>query len=44
MHEQEVSGRFLGTGSILVPTAKEDILREVFDQWDVKYKVSRILG
>lgn len=40
---KEVSGKFLGTGSILVPAEKEDILREVFDQWDVKYKVERIL-
>lgn len=40
---KEVSGKFLGTGSILVPSEKEDILREVFDQWGVKYKIERIL-
>lgn len=41
---KEVNGRFIGTGSILVPTSKEDTLMEVFEQWDVDYKVERILS
>ena len=40
---KEVQGKFLGTGSILVPTEKEDLLKEIFDKWDVKYKIDRIL-
>jgi hypothetical protein len=39
----EVKGQFLGTGSILVPSEKEDILKEIFDKWDVRYKIYRIL-
>lgn len=40
---KEVNGKFLGTGSIIIPTEKEDILKEIFDKWDVKYKIHRIL-
>ncbi|NQU79512.1 nucleotidyltransferase domain-containing protein [Candidatus Woesearchaeota archaeon] len=40
---KEVTGEFLGTGSIIVPIGKEDILREIFDQWDVRYSVKRML-
>lgn len=40
---KEVQGVFLGTGSILIPTTKEDLLKEIFDGWDVKYKIHRIL-
>ena len=40
---KEVEGKFIGTGSILVPTSKEDILKEVFEQWNVDYKIERIL-
>ena len=39
----EVNGNFLGTGSIIVPTEKEDLLKEIFDKWDVEYKIERIL-
>ena len=40
---KEVQGKLLGTGSILVPTEKEDLLKEIFDKWDVNYKIDRIL-
>jgi hypothetical protein len=33
----------LGTGTILVPTEKEDLLKEVFDRWGVKYEIKRAL-
>ena len=39
----EAQGRFLGAGSILVPTEKEDLLKAIFDKWDVKYKINRVL-
>ncbi|MEA2038031.1 MAG: nucleotidyltransferase domain-containing protein [Nanoarchaeota archaeon] len=40
---KEVEGKFIGTGSIIVPTSKEDILKEVFDYWNVDYKILRVL-
>ena len=40
---KEVQGKFIGAGSILVPTEKEDLLKEIFDKWNVKYDVNRIL-
>ena len=40
---KEVEDEFIGTGSILVPTVKEDILKEVFEQWNVSYTVKRVL-
>ncbi len=40
---KEVSGNFLGTGSIIIPIEKEDLLKEIFDKWDVEYKVQRML-
>ena len=39
----ETKGTFLGTGNILVPVENEDLLKEIFDKWNVKYKVDRIL-
>jgi len=39
---KKVQGNFLGTGSILVPKEKEDLLKEIFDKWDVKYNINRI--
>ena len=39
----EAQGKFLGAGSIIVPTEKEDLLKAVFDKWDVKYKINRVL-
>lgn len=40
---KETKGEFLGAGSITVPINKEDLLKDVFDRWKVKYTVSRIL-
>jgi predicted nucleotidyltransferase len=40
---KQVKGEFLGTGSILISVEKEDLLKEIFDKWDVKYKINRIL-
>ncbi len=40
---KEVQGKFLGAGSILIPTEKEDLLKEIFDKWDVRYTIKRIL-
>ena len=40
---KEVNGKFVGTGTIIIPTEKEDILKEIFDQWAVKYTIERIL-
>ncbi len=40
---KEVNGKFIGTGSIIVPTEKEDVLKEIFDQWSVKYSLERVL-
>lgn len=40
---REANGQFLGTGTIIVPTKKEDILKEIFDQWKVEYTLQRIL-
>lgn len=40
---KEVEGEFIGTGTIMIPTSKEDLLKELFDKWKVDYKISRIL-
>jgi len=40
---KEVKGKFLGTGSIIIPSSKEDLLKEVFDLWKVKYRIERAL-
>lgn len=40
---KDVNGKFIGAGSILVPTEKEDLLKAIFDKWDVKYKIDRVL-
>ncbi|MDO8643219.1 MAG: nucleotidyltransferase domain-containing protein [Candidatus Woesearchaeota archaeon] len=39
----EVEGKLMGTGTMAVPTEKEDILKEVFDQWKVPYTMHRVL-
>jgi predicted nucleotidyltransferase len=39
----EIKAEILGDGVMLVPTKKEDILREVLEMWKVKYKTRRIL-
>ena len=38
-----VKGKFIGTGTITVPADKEDLLKEIFDKWDVKYKIYKAL-
>ena len=39
----KIQGKFIGTGSIIVPTDQEDYLKEVFDKWKVEYKIHRVL-
>jgi len=39
----ELKGEFLGTGSIIITSENEDKLKEVFDKWDVDYKVKNVL-
>lgn len=39
----EIDGTFIGTGSILIPNKKEDILKRVFDKWEVNYQIHRLL-
>jgi predicted nucleotidyltransferase len=39
----EIGGKFLGTGSIIVPAEKEDILKIKFNEWKVKYKIEKVL-
>jgi predicted nucleotidyltransferase len=40
---KEVHGIIIGTGTIIVPTEKEDTLKEIFDMWSVKYTIERVL-
>ncbi|MCK4521548.1 MAG: nucleotidyltransferase domain-containing protein [Nanoarchaeota archaeon] len=40
---KEVQGMFLGTGSIIIPTEKENLLKEIFEKWDVRYEIKRVL-
>jgi len=40
---KKVSGEFLGTGSILIPVAHEDLFKEILNQWKVKYTVKHLL-
>jgi predicted nucleotidyltransferase len=39
----ELKGKFLGTGTIIIESEYEDRLKEIFDKWDVKYKIKRVL-
>lgn len=39
----EVEGKIMGDGVIEAPTEKEDLLKEIFETWEVKYKINRIL-
>lgn len=41
---KEAEGQFLGAGSISVPAEKEDLLKEVFDNWGVEYRIERLLA
>lgn len=40
---KEVNGKFIGTGTIIISIEKEDILKSVFDSWEVSYNIVRIL-
>jgi len=40
---KEIQGQLVGKGAILIPTEKEDILKEIFDNWKVKYNIKRAL-
>jgi len=40
---KEAEGSFMGSGSIIVPVSKEDLLKQVFDKWNVDYKIKRAL-
>ena len=40
---KEVDGRFMGNGSIVVPASKEDVLKQIFDKWNVSYRIERAL-
>ncbi len=40
---KEAEGIILGTGTILVPTEKEDLIKEILDRWKVKYEIKRAL-
>ena len=39
----ELEGKFLSSGAIIVQTSREDLLKEIFDRWKVKYEVKRVL-
>jgi len=39
----EVNGKIIGTGSILIPTDKEDLLKEILNEWKVDFKIMRLL-
>jgi len=40
---KEINGRFLGSGAILIPSEKEDILKDVFERWKADYKINHVL-
>jgi len=40
---KSLDGKDVGKGSILVPISKQEIIKEFFKQWDVKYNEQRIL-
>ncbi|MBU0536322.1 MAG: hypothetical protein KKE20_05115 [Nanoarchaeota archaeon] len=39
----ELKGRIIGDGVITLPVSKEDILKEIFTKWDVKFDIRRVL-
>lgn len=41
---KEVNGHIVSNGTITVPTTKEDLLKKILDQWNVSYKIIRILS
>lgn len=40
---KEAEGKFIGTGTIIVPVEKEDLLKEVFETWKVDYHIQRAM-
>ena len=40
---KQAEGMFMGTGTIILPTNKEEILKEFLDKWDVKYTLYKTL-
>ncbi len=40
---KNLKGGFLGTGTIIVPSENEDKLKQVFDGWNVDYKIHTVL-
>lgn len=40
---KEVNGKFLGAGAIMIPSGQEDTLKEIFEGWDIKYNIERLL-
>jgi len=41
---KEVKGYIVSNGTIIVPTTKEDLLKKILNQWNVSYKITRILS
>lgn len=39
----DLKGKFLGTGTIILPSENEEKLKEVFEKWGVNYKIKTIL-
>ncbi|MBN1156556.1 nucleotidyltransferase domain-containing protein [Candidatus Woesearchaeota archaeon] len=40
---KETKAQILGDGVLIVPTEKEDVIREVFEKWKVKFKSRKML-
>jgi hypothetical protein len=40
---KKAKGEVLGKGAILVPVSKEDVIRELFETWQIAYSRRRIL-
>ena len=38
----EIKGKEIGKGSILVPVEKQDLLKKFFEQWRIEYKEQRV--
>ena len=41
---KETQGILVSNGVIVVPNSKEDLLKSVLDQWNVKYKITKTLS
>ncbi len=40
---EEVKGKIVGGGVILLPVSEEDNFKEVLEDWNVKYRIDRVL-